>query len=392
LAKVLRTGQPVLGVRTKSPGSAREVIANATPVLYDGKMVGAVVVIRDVSEVLRLAHQMEQVSTTLESWCGRVGKARHHFEDILGTSRALKETIALAKRIASADTTVLITGETGTGKELFAQAIHAASPRSAQPFIAVNCCALPPSLVESELFGHEKGAFTGAVQKRLGLFELAQDGTVFLDEIADLPFEMQGKLLRVLQEGEFRRVGGSTLVRTRARVIAATNKDIEGLVSSGKFRADLYYRLNVARLHLPPLRERREDIPVLVEHILRKTTQGTGKKVMLTERAVELLMQYHWPGNVRELENVLERIATIVTEDEPVSADLVGALLWPSPQFVQPTQSATSPRVRPLRELELEAIRNALAVFGKTVTGKRAAAKALGISLSTLYTKLKQLP
>jgi len=241
------------------------------------------------------------------------------FEEIVGASPALQAVLTLVAKVAPTDSTVLITGETGTGKELIARAIHKHSPRAARTFVSVNCAAIPPSLIAAELFGHEKGAFTGALQQRLGRFELAEGGSLFLDEIGDLPAETQVALLRVLQEHEFERVGGTRVMRADVRVIAATNRDLPAAVSAGAFRSDLFYRINVFPVELPPLRERKEDIPLLVEYFLDRYASKAGKKIRgINKKTLELLQAYRWPGNIRELQNVIER-SVIVCETETFS-------------------------------------------------------------------------
>src|SRR5258708_4627875 len=230
------------------------------------------------------------------------------FEEIVGSSAALKTVLSGIMKVAPTDSTVLITGETGTGKELIARAVHKGSQRAGQPFISVNCAAIPASLIASELFGHEKGAFTGALQRRQGRFELAHSGTLFLDEIGELSAETQVALLRVLQEHQFERVGGNHAIPTNVRVIAATNRDLPNAITSGKFRADLFYRLNVFPIIVPPLRQRREDIPTLVEYFVKRYADKASKKIRKIDQAtMELCQSYGWPGNIRELQNVLER-------------------------------------------------------------------------------------
>jgi transcriptional regulator with GAF, ATPase, and Fis domain len=242
-------------------------------------------------------------------------------DEILGSSAALRRALSLIAKAAPTDATVLVTGETGTGKELVAQAIHRRSKRSSRPFVCVNCAAVPSDLIASELFGHEKGAFTGATQQRLGRFELANGGTIFLDEVGELPLRTQIALLRVLQEHEFERVGGTRSIRTNVRVIAATNRNLQVAIQAGTFRSDLFYRLNVFPIDMPPLRERREDIPVLVEYFVDHCARKVGKNIQgITKESLDLLRSYPWPGNIRELQNVIER-SVIMCETEKFSVD-----------------------------------------------------------------------
>ena len=242
-------------------------------------------------------------------------------EEMVGNSGALRKVLSSVSKVAPADATVLITGETGTGKELVARAIHRLSRRSSRAFVVVNCAAIPRGLIASELFGHEKGSFTGALQRRLGRFELAEGGTIFLDEVGELPAETQVALLRVLQEHEFERVGGTRSIQTNVRVIAATNRNLGAAITAGTFRSDLFYRLNVFPIDMPPLRERREDIPLLVEYFVDHYARKVGKKIRgITKESLDLLRSYSWPGNIRELQNVIER-SVIICETENISVD-----------------------------------------------------------------------
>lgn len=256
-------------------------------------------------------------------------KSRYSFEGIIGSSSKMQEVFKIVERVANSNATVLIRGESGTGKELIARAIHYNSPRAAKPFIAVSCAALPETLLESELFGYEKGAFTGAVGQKAGRFELAHQGTLFLDEVPEISPPVQVKLLRVLQEREFERVGGTKTIKVDVRLIAATNRDLEQLVAEGHFRPDLYYRLQVIQVFLPPLRERTEDIPLLVQHFVEKYNKENGKCVKgVTDETMDLLMKYRWPGNVRELENVIERGVVLADADEDlITPDLLPSML-----------------------------------------------------------------
>jgi transcriptional regulator with GAF, ATPase, and Fis domain len=242
-------------------------------------------------------------------------------DEIVGSSAALQKVLSLVSKVAPTDTTILVTGETGTGKELVARAIHRRSLRSSRAFVSVNCAAIPRDLIASELFGHEKGSFTGALQRRLGRFELAEGGTIFLDEVGELPAETQIALLRVLQEHEFERVGGTRSIQTNVRVIAATNRNLQAAIAAGSFRSDLFYRLNVFPIEIPPLRERRKDIPVLVEYFIDRYARKVGKNIRgINKRSLELLQSYPWPGNIRELQNVIER-SVIMCETENFSVD-----------------------------------------------------------------------
>jgi transcriptional regulator with GAF, ATPase, and Fis domain len=321
-------------------------------------------------------------------------KAEHNFERIIGRSPALLKVLADVGQVAPTDSTVLITGETGTGKELIARAIHSASRRRDRPLIKVNCAALPAGLVESELFGHEKGAFTGAIARRLGRFELADGGTLFLDEVGELPAEAQAKLLRVLQEREFERVGGSGPVRADVRVIAATNRDLLREVAEKRFREDLYYRLNVFPVRLPPLRERRGDIPLLIHFLLAKFAARVGKRLgEVSPPTMQRLQGYAWPGNVRELENVLER-AVILSAGPTLD---VGADLLPAAAAGRPEPEQARERPAPcgplpsLEEVEREHILAVLRQTNWLITGPRGAAGVLGLNASTLRNRMKKL-
>ena len=307
------------------------------------------------------------------------------FEEIVGESPALQVVLAYVVKVAPTDSTVLITGETGTGKELIARAIHKRSQRAARAFVSTNCAVIPPSLIASELFGHEKGAFTGAIQRRLGRFELAEGGTIFLDEIGELPLDTQIALLRVLQEREFERVGGGKAIRANVRVIAATNRDLQGSINAGTFRSDLYYRLNVFPMEMPPLRKRREDIPLLVEYFIDRYASKAGKKIRGISRAtLERLKSYSWPGNIRELQNVIER-SVIVCETETFTVDES----WLSRTPTNETTQVGGPLSKMPPSQEKETIEAALAHTQGRISGPTGAAAKLGIPPSTLDSKIK---
>jgi formate hydrogenlyase transcriptional activator len=333
-------------------------------------------------------------------------KSEHNFEQIIGQSRALMEVLAQVGLVAPTDASVLVMGETGTGKELIARAIHSTGKRKDKPFIKVNCAALPSALVESELFGHEKGAFSGAIAKRLGRFELADGGTIFLDEIGELPAEAQVKMLRVLQEREFDRVGGAAPIRVDVRVIAATNRDLLKEVQEKTFREDLFYRLNVFPVRLPSLRERRDDIPLLVKFLVKKFALRIGKHLDGVSRAtMQRLMEYPWPGNIRELENVLERAVILASEEVldigpdllPLSAPALAARPQPCPEPVPPTYLLAVPQpTADMRQPSLEAVERdyiltVLQQANWVITGPRGAAKLLDLHPSTLRNRMKKL-
>jgi two-component system response regulator HydG len=348
---------------------------------------GAFDYIRKPFEVEDLVHAVEKALehrslvrevTTLRAAVGRSLSV----DSIIAVSPAMKRVLDLIARIAPTDATVLIQGESGTGKELVARAIHANSPRRHYPFIAVNCGALPETLLESEMFGHAKGAFTGATEAKKGLFEEADRGTLFLDEISETSPSIQVKLLRALQDGEIRRVGSNTFIRTDVRIIAATNQKLASLVAAGRFREDLYYRLQVLPIEIPPLRERPEDILPLANHFIRIYSRRYGKDVKgLSKDAERILLSHSWPGNVRELENAIER-AVILTSGDVLSAQDIAITAT-----AVPTQEGAQVSVLPLSEVEKQHILRALEVFGYN---REATAKALGIGRNTLWRKLKQ--
>jgi DNA-binding NtrC family response regulator len=306
------------------------------------------------------------------------------FDDIIGTSSPMQQLFELVQRIAPEDSTVLIEGESGTGKELIARAIHKHSPRANKPFIKVNCGALNENLLESELFGHEKGAFTGAYKRRKGRFELANGGTLFLDEVGDISLAMQVKLLRVLQEQELERVGGEETISVDVRIICATHRNLSKMVMEEKFREDLFYRLSVIPIKLPALRERKEDIPALVEHFLSKRKTVHTFRTIIPE-GMKLLMQYSWPGNIRELENLIERLQ-VVSDGETIEPDLIAAHLGGSSFFINSNYD-NLPLDKAVDTFERNLIIHALK---KTEGVKNQAAKLLGIRTSTLYYKLEK--
>jgi formate hydrogenlyase transcriptional activator len=339
-----------------------------------------------LEEIKELRDQLYQENLALKEDLDQAST----FEEIVGSSTALRRVLSQVAKVASTDSTVLILGETGTGKELVARAIHNRSKRSDRAFIRVNCAAIPPSLIASELFGHEKGAFTGAVQRRVGRFELANSGTIFLDEIGELPAETQITLLRVLQEREFERVGSNHPISVDVRVLAATNRDLNAAVAAGTFRQDLFYRLNVFPIEVPPLRERLDDIPLLVEYLIDRYAKKTGKTITnITKRTLEALQAYDWPGNVRELQNVVER-TIVVCEGTTFSVDET----WLRLDKSQERKHATVVE-RPLGRIdarqEKEIIVTALAESKGRIAGPAGAAAKLGVPRTTLESKIRAL-
>ncbi|MFI5121183.1 MAG: sigma 54-interacting transcriptional regulator [Thermoanaerobaculia bacterium] len=332
-----------------------------------------------LAEISRLKERAEAENVVLRE---EVRDAQG-FDEIVGRSPALMRVLHLVGQVAPTGSSVLLTGETGTGKELLARAIHRHSARAEGPFVAVNCAALPGTLIESELFGYERGAFTGALQRRLGRFEVASGGTIFLDEISDIPGEIQGRLLRVLQEGTFERLGSSHTIRTDVRVVAATNRDLEATVAEGRWRADLYYRLKVFPIEVPPLRERREDVPLLVWFFVTRKRTTLGRDVTrIPDKVMTALQRYDWPGNIRELENVIER-ALILSQGDTLLVD--------ERTFALPTKSRMESGVFRLEDVERAHILRVLGECGWRIAGRGNAAERLGMNRSTLRSRMEKL-
>ncbi|HEY8559766.1 MAG TPA: sigma 54-interacting transcriptional regulator [Pyrinomonadaceae bacterium] len=352
---------------------------------------------RSVSEstgnIRRLIHELkaqEEKVKTLETQLFYLQETSTDASELLGANPAFKRALKNARTVAASDSTVLITGETGTGKELFARYIHAHSPRAGRPLVTVNCAALPAGLVESELFGHEKGAFTGAVQRKPGKFEIANHSTIFLDEIGELPTETQTKFLRVLQEGEFERVGGTQVLRTDARVIAATNQNLERLVEEGKFRADLFYRLNVFPIGVPPLRDRGGDIVRLVNFFVQKYNRKFRKRITsISGESLESLKNYDFPGNVRELQHLVER-AVLLSEGEVLSIDVPGGGASAAAS-VGEFAAASSAAPSTLEQMERRYIEEILRRTNGVIAGRGGAAEILDLPPSTLRSRMKKL-
>jgi formate hydrogenlyase transcriptional activator len=320
------------------------------------------------------------VFASLES--GEQHRNQRRFEQLIGSSPALESVLGHVERVAPTDSTVLLQGETGTGKELIARAIHNISARCGRPYIKLNCAAIPFDLLESELFGHEKGAFTGAIAQKVGRFEMADKGTLFLDEVGDIPLALQAKLLRVLQEQEFERLGSTRTHQVDVRLVAATNRDLAEMVKRGEFRSDLYYRLNVFPITLPPLRERREDIPDLVQHFVEIYGRRMGKQIEhVTPETMSAFTSYEWPGNIRELQNFIER--SVILSD--------GTVLCPPLAELTHFADAESPAATTLQDAERDHILKILTQTRWVVSGPSGAAVRLGIKRSTLYFRMQKL-
>lgn len=382
-------------------GSAFPVEYTSTPIRENGHPVGAVVVFRDISDrketeqKLRLAlEELERLKQKLElenAYLQEEIREEYNYQEIVGRSAALRKTIQNIELVAPTDATVLITGESGTGKELIARAIHQSSDRCNRPLIRVNCAAVPRELFESEFFGHVKGAFTGAVRDRAGRFELADGGTLFLDEVGEIPLELQGKLLRVLQEGQFERVGSDRTLSVDVRIIAATNRDLAAEAGAGRFREDLYFRLNVFPIASVPLRQRPEDIPLLASHFLANACRRFGREgLRLSQADVQRLQSYDWPGNVRELENLLER-AVIISRNNQLRLELPDVETAPAGHVALRTESPGELMTESeKRQRDREMIIQALKASGGKVFGPDGAAELLGIKPTTLASRIKR--
>jgi len=313
-------------------------------------------------------------------------KYTHNFEEIISKSKSFHRVLQQVEQVASTDSTVLILGESGTGKELMARAIHNISNRSKKALVKVNCATLPANLIESELFGHERGAFTGAMERKIGRFELADGGSIFLDEIGELPVDLQSKLLRVLQEGEFERLGNPRTMKVNVRVIAATNRNLEQAIEKKEFREDLFYRLNVFPIICPPLRERKEDIPLLVKHFCQKHEVKIGKKVSsISPKVIDALVAYDWPGNIRELENLIERALILTPGNILEYGD------WIPLEKIQTKGNNGKPSAQKIQDVEKEHIIEVLKKVNWKVSGEKGAAKILGLNPTTLEARMKKL-
>lgn len=387
---VLRTRQPITGDISHIYSADLDVYADIVPLFREGELVGALALMKNVTELVRVNRELDHFKSLSRYLKGELDSKEDlpaPFRNVLGHDRAFVAVLRVAARAAQSDVSVCIIGESGTGKEVLAEAIHYSSPRAAGPLVKINCAAIPENLLESELFGYETGAFTGAkVGGKPGKFELAEHGTIFLDEIGEMPLSMQVKLLRVLQEREVERVGGQKRIPLDFRLITATNRDLEEMVRRGEFREDLYYRINVIGLNIPPLRERRGDILVYAQLFLDEMSRQYGREFRFSPQAAAAIEDYHWPGNVRELKNCIERAAVLTTEDT------ISAELFPTrSRQAAPAGSAHRPNTYKLHELldytEKEAIITALRMTGGN---KTQAMQMLGVSRRSFYQKLEK--
>jgi len=383
----------------RKDGTSFPVEYISTPIWDENNtLIGAVVSFKDITRRKKAEQDLKRINAELKEALSELKKLKlrleqenkylqqeikltHNFEEIISQSKLFKKVLGQVEQVAGTDATVLILGESGTGKELIARAVHNVSKRKSRPMVKVNCASLPATLIESELFGHEKGAFTGAIAKKIGRFELADGGSLFLDEISEIPIELQSKLLRVLQEGEFERLGNSNTLKVDVRIIAATNVNLLDAVAKGTFREDLYYRLNVFPIQLPALRERKEDIPLLTRHFLLKFNARFGKKVdVITERVIDSLLTYNWPGNVRELENVIERAVILSPKNKLEIGDAI-----PKSVLVDEEEIIT------LADNEKAHILKVLKLTNWRISGDKGAAKILNLNRTTLEARMKKL-
>jgi formate hydrogenlyase transcriptional activator len=371
----------VLG--TLNLGSQREGAFTDEDVSLLTQIANQIAIALDNAMTFRQLSQLKERLAEEKSYLEQEIRTKFNFDEIIGESRVLKRVLKQVETVAPTDSTVLILGETGTGKELIARAIHRLSPRHDKTFVHANCSALPASLIESELFGHEKGAFTGSTAREIGRLELAHQGTLFLDEVGDIPLELQPKLLRALQEKQFERLGSARTISVDVRVIAATNRDLSKMMENGQFRSDLYYRLNVFPITIPPLRERAEDVPLLAQHFMGRCTRRLGKVIeTIPVDTVLALTRYPWPGNVRELEHFIER--AVILTDGPV-------LRAPPLQLKVPGKSGEASKQATLAEVERDHVLHVLRECNGIIGGPRGAAARLGLKRTTLAAKMRKL-
>lgn len=384
ILEVIKSGSEMIGVRTKTGKS--EVISNIVPIRDRGNLIGAISIFQDITDIIKLNRRLNEAQNTIAHLSQRLSQANEIDKDVIvGSNRDMLKVMELAVKASGVSSNVLIQGESGTGKEVFARYIHRHSDRREKPFVVVNCAAIPEHLLESELFGYEEGAFTGAKKGgRRGLFELADGGTVFLDEIGDMHIALQPKVLRVLQNGEIMRVGGTAVRHADVRVIAATNKNLRNLVETNRFREDLYYRLRVILIQLQPLRERKEDLHIFIKNIMGKTCERLKKEMLdIAPTAMRILMNYDYPGNVREMENIIEQ-SVVMDEDGIIDVDDLPRYLAGEGTEDDNLNLFFADRFPTLEEIERELLAKAVSRY----KNKTDMARALNISRATLYRKL----
>lgn len=387
LTNVVKNEKMELGAHRKM--GEVEYLVNMVPIYEEGKVIGGISLLNELVDIYKLTEKLNLskiIIQNLKEHVKTLGNGKYSFDDIIAVDEKSVEVKDFAKRIALADSNVLITGESGTGKELYASAIHNLSPRKDFPFIPVNCASFEKNLIESELFGYEEGAFTGAKKNgKTGLFQLAQGGTLFLDEIGELEYGLQGKLLRVLQEKSIRKIGGSKEIPIDVRLICATNKNLEKMIQDNTFRRDLYYRIAIMPLSILPLREKKNDIKSIAEKFLLDLSIKYKKEVKLNENALKVLKEYDWPGNIRELKNIIEFTFNMVEGNEIKAEHLPIAIKKNLKE-----NDNISPLSEVVREAEKSYLKKVIEIYGDSVEGKKKAAKALEISLATLYNKLEK--
>lgn len=387
LTNVVKNEKMELGAHRKM--GEVEYLVNMVPIYEEGKVIGGISLLNELVDIYKLTEKLNLskiIIQNLKEHVKTLGNGKYSFDDIIAVDEKSVEVKDFAKRIALADSNVLITGESGTGKELYASAIHNLSPRKDFPFIPVNCASFEKNLIESELFGYEEGAFTGAKKNgKTGLFQLAQGGTLFLDEIGELEYGLQGKLLRVLQEKSVRKIGGSKEIPIDVRLICATNKNLEKMIQDNTFRRDLYYRIAIMPLSILPLREKKNDIKSIAEKFLLDLSIKYKKEVKLNENALKVLKEYDWPGNIRELKNIIEFTFNMVEGNEIKAEHLPIAIKKNLKE-----NDNISPLSEVVKEAEKSYLKKVIEIYGDSVEGKKKAAKALEISLATLYNKLEK--
>ncbi len=393
LPSVIKSGKPLSGVYRRV--GTVEYVVDMAPIHVNEKIIGGVSIVKDITEVKKLSKELKKAQNRLEYLQGTVGqifKARYTLDMLKGYSPAFRKAISLAERASLNNSNILISGESGTGKELLAQGIHNLSPRKHNAFVAVNCAAIPANLLESELFGYAEGAFTGSKKGgKAGLFQLADGGTLFLDEIGDMGFELQAKLLRVLQEQKVRRIGGISEDIVDVRIISATNQDIEKMVEKERFRQDLFYRLNVFQITLPPLRERNMDILTLASYFAEQYLDHKIPEGFFSQEVKEIFLNYDWPGNIRQLKNAIEFACNMLDNGERILPNHLPERIREKMSIWEASYGQIDNLGVMVNKFEKEIIENALKVYGNDLEGKRRICKELGISLASLYRKMKDV-